>query len=293
MTKFYRKKISLYNQKKNKQWWENNPMDYDWEKFNNFKKYSKQWFDFVDNNFYLTSGVYHKDKKNFFNEFINYKKLDKKIVLEIGCGMGLHTEKIILNSKVKRIISIDITKKAIQTTFRRLKLKNLLSSKVKLINCDAEKLPINKDKIDIVWSWGVIHHSAKTENIIKEISRVLKPNGEFKIMVYNKLSIRYLILGGLINGIFKMKLLKKNLHEINLEFTDGYYARHFTKKEIINLFEKKNLFVKKIFVLQDAWLMPIPGYNFLGKIKVFRSISNFLMQKFGWFLYFEGIKGDN
>lgn len=290
MTIFNRKNPTISDQYQNKDWWEKNPMSYDWGKKNQFEKYSLNWFNFLDQEFYKNSKIYHKNKNNFFDEFINYSNQNRKVILEIGCGLGLHCEKIVTESNPKQYIGIDITKNAINTTRARLKLKNILFDHITLINCDAEKIPLENSSVDTVWSWGVIHHSLNTENIIKEINRVLKPNGEFKIMVYNKISIRYLILGGLINGIFKMKFLKKNLHDINMEFTDGYYAKHYSKKEIINIFKQNNLKVKKIEPLQDSNIAPIPGFLTLTKLKIFKNFSDYLMKKYGWFLYLEGCK---
>ena len=75
-----------------------------------------------------------------------------------------------------------------------------------------------------------------------------------------------------------------------MEYTDGYYARHFTHKEVKNLFNKSNLKITKIRTLQDAILIPFPGARTICKIKIFKIISDFIMKRYGWFLYFEGEK---
>ena len=67
-------------------------------------------------------------------------------------------------------------------------------------------------------------------------------------MVYNKNSIRYYWYG-LYQGIFKLKFLKYNsLYDINMSYTDGYIAKHYTRKDIFKLF--------KSFVISAA-----PGKN--------------------------------
>ena len=58
---------------------------------------------------------------------------------------------------------------------------------------DAEHLEFPDETFDFVWSWGVIHHSANTEAIIREIHRVLKPGGEARVMVYHRNSINFWI----------------------------------------------------------------------------------------------------
>jgi SAM-dependent methyltransferase len=68
---------------------------------------------------------------------------------------------------------------------------------------DAESLPYEDSSFDLVYSWGVIHHSPDTPRAAREILRVLKPGGEFRVMVYHTWSlvgfmlwIRYALLRG-------------------------------------------------------------------------------------------------
>jgi SAM-dependent methyltransferase len=49
--------------------------------------------------------------------------------------------------------------------------------------------PSPDGSFDLVYSWGVIHHSEKPEKIIQEIRRVLRPGGVFIGMIYNRHSI--------------------------------------------------------------------------------------------------------
>jgi SAM-dependent methyltransferase len=68
---------------------------------------------------------------------------------------------------------------------------------------DAESLPFEDDRFDVVYSWGVIHHTPDVPQAAREIVRVLKPGGRFCVMVYNRHSlvglqtwIRYAALRG-------------------------------------------------------------------------------------------------
>ena len=70
-----------------------------------------------------------------------------KKVLEIGCGLGAHTQ--VLAQKKAKLTSIDLAPTSIKVTKKRLELKNL---KADVFECDAEKLPFPDDHFDIVWS---------------------------------------------------------------------------------------------------------------------------------------------
>lgn len=53
---------------------------------------------------------------------------------------------------------------------------------------DAEALPFESGSFDLVYSWGVLHHTPNTENAISEVHRVLSPHGEARIMLYSRRS---------------------------------------------------------------------------------------------------------
>lgn len=124
-----------------------------------------------------------------------------KRVLEIGVGLGAdHAE---LAKKGCVLSGVDLTERAINHTKRRLELLGLRSE---LKNSDAESLPFDDGEFDLVYSWGVIHHSPNTAAAVSEIFRVLKNNGKSKIMIYNKYSLIGLMLW-LRYGLFSFKSL--------------------------------------------------------------------------------------
>ena len=68
---------------------------------------------------------------------------------------------------------------------------------------DAENLPFTNNSFDIVYSWGVLHHSPNTPKAIEEVWRVLRPGGSARVMIYHTHSMvgymlwtRYALLAG-------------------------------------------------------------------------------------------------
>jgi ubiquinone/menaquinone biosynthesis C-methylase UbiE len=120
-------------------------------------------------------------------------------VLEIGVGMGAdHVEWA--KSDPLSLTGVDLTPRAVEHTQKRLALYGLRSD---VQVGDAEQLPFADDSFDIVYSWGVLHHSPNTPQAIQEVRRVLRPNGVARIMIYHKYAIvgymlwlRYAALAG-------------------------------------------------------------------------------------------------
>jgi 2-polyprenyl-3-methyl-5-hydroxy-6-metoxy-1,4-benzoquinol methylase len=75
----------------NQSWWTHNPMTYDWKGEIRASRFSREWFDHVDRAFIQGARLYATQKIPF-DLIIPIEKLKGRKVLEIGCGMGLHTE---------------------------------------------------------------------------------------------------------------------------------------------------------------------------------------------------------
>ena len=59
---------------------------------------------------------------------------------------------------------------------------------------DAENLPFHDNEFDVVYSWGVLHHSPDTAQAFREAFRVLRPGGIFKAMIYHVPSLTGFLL---------------------------------------------------------------------------------------------------
>jgi ubiquinone/menaquinone biosynthesis C-methylase UbiE len=107
-----------------------------------------------------------------------------KKVLEIGVGLGADHQTFAAAGA--QLTGIDLTERAVAHVRRRLALFGLTSS---LASGDAERLPFPDATFDIVYSWGVIHHSPDTQKAVGEIHRVLRESGNAKVMIYHRWSL--------------------------------------------------------------------------------------------------------
>jgi SAM-dependent methyltransferase len=131
--------------------------------------------------------------------FARFEEGRDRDVLEIGVGMGAdHLEWA--QASPRSLAGVDLTAQAIGFTRQRLGLHRLRSH---LLVSDAEHLPFRDASFDLVYSWGVIHHSPDTPAAVREIARVLQPGGRARVMIYHRRSLvgfmlwlRYGLLAG-------------------------------------------------------------------------------------------------
>jgi len=125
----------------------------------------------------------------YITEFAGFDRGKGLTVLEIGVGLGADHQRFA--EAGADLYGIDLTPRAVEHTTRRLLAFELRST---LAIGDAESLPFADGTFDIVYSWGVLHHSPDTPKAFREVRRVLKPGAEARIMIYQKWSIVGLML---------------------------------------------------------------------------------------------------
>jgi len=141
--------------------------------------HSREWFLQVERNRY--------EVEPFIHDVAQFRQHQGKAMLEVGVGAG--TDHLQWARAGCRCHGVDLTDAAIETTQKHLALYGFKSE---LRRQDAETLPFEDGRFDLVYSWGVIHHSEHPERIVKEIHRVLKPGGLFIGMMYGRYSISVL-----------------------------------------------------------------------------------------------------
>ncbi|MBD3182585.1 methyltransferase domain-containing protein [Candidatus Poribacteria bacterium] len=141
------------------------------------RKFTRQYFDEIEDYRY-------KVEPEVFS-FAQFTRFRDKDILEVGVGSG--TDFLQWVRAGARAYGVDLTEEAVEHVRHRLEIYGLIAEDIRV--ADAEDLPYPDNRFDLVYSWGVIHHSPDTIKALEEIIRVTRIGGTAKIMVYNKKSL--------------------------------------------------------------------------------------------------------
>jgi len=203
---------------------------------------SREWFERVEN--------YRYCKEPFIHSVTQFTRYRGKKILEVGVGAG--TDHLQWARAGAECYGVDLTDEAIAETRSHLNLYGLKSN---LQRIDAEQLPYPDNSFDVVYSWGVIHHSEHPELIIKEIYRVLKPGGQFIGMMYGRHSVVTLQLW-LRHGLLKGRPFQ-SLAKIVWHHMESLGTKSYTRKELNKLFSSfSNSLIEPIITPYDRAGLP-------------------------------------
>jgi SAM-dependent methyltransferase len=237
-------------QEANRAWWESHPMRYDLNQPIEASEFSKEFYREIDERFFSDVRTFMPWREIPFDPLIDFASLGEKDVLEIGVGNGSHAQ--LLSPKARSYTGIDLTDYAVRSTTRRLQdfdrqpfQTGKTHQGIKVLRMDAESMDFPDSSFDLVWSWGVIHHSAHTRKIVEEIHRVLRPGGAAITMVYHRSFLNYYIFAGLF-GLLKMTPLRTfSFHVARQRLIDGAIARYYSIPEwramVSDLFSVKEI----------------------------------------------------
>ena len=165
----------------------------------------------------------------FIHQIAQFTRYRGRDVLEIGVGSGIdHLQWARAGARLR---GVDLTEEAIVQTRARLAREGLTSD---LQRVDAEGLPFPDESVDVVYSWGVIHHASHPERIVSEIQRVLRPGGLFLGMVYARrsaVSLKLWIKHALLAG-----QARRTLGDVLAEHMESQGTKGYTAAEVRRLF---------------------------------------------------------
>ncbi len=116
--------------------------------------------------------------------FAAFESWTGRRVLEIGAGIG--ADLVRFRRAGAAAVGLDLS-------FHSLALArenaNLNGCAAPVLNADAESLPFPDGTFDLVYSWGVLHHTPDTHRALAEVHRVLRNDGQCRVMLYHRRSL--------------------------------------------------------------------------------------------------------
>lgn len=151
-------------------------------------------------------------------EFAGFYLWQGQQVLEIGTGIGTDAAEFARNGA--DYYGIDYSSASLELARQRFNLETLDGT---FITGDASEVAVYEElpPMDLVYSYGVLHHFPAVDRMIDQVYRILKPGGEFRFMVYAKNS-------------WKQAMINRGLDQFEAQ-AGCPYAKSYTKQEIYSL----------------------------------------------------------
>ena len=157
------------------------------------------WESHVNNEYYTNeqraSDAYFRDiEDRRYRAHYNLRELfaslagSKGRLLEIGCGIGV--DSIQLAKCGFDVTAVDLTESALAVA-KEFAAHRDVTVDFRLGN--AERLDFSDGEFDVVYSFGVLHHTPDIEKAVSEVRRVLRPGGTAYVMLYHKYSLVNLV----------------------------------------------------------------------------------------------------
>lgn len=214
------------------------------------------------------------------------EKIKDKTFVDIGCGSGLFSLAAYKLGAAK-VVSVDVDEFSVAcTNHLREKEKNPQNWEIKQGSALDESFIKSLGQFDIVYSWGVLHHTGDMYSALKNVSSLINPEGVFYLAIYNRnknrlkegtsnlwirikrtynessfivkkvmeyVYIVYFFMGSLLMLRNPLKQIKEhgsdrgmNWYNDVIDWLGGHPYEFAGPDEIINFFGKRNILCKKL-----------------------------------------------
>lgn len=215
----------------------------------------------------------------YIQEFAQFASARGLRTLEVGVGMGADYQQWLKAGAIAT--GVDLSPMSLEQARHRCKLAGYTPD---LRVADAENLPFADATFDLLYSYGVMHHSPNPERCVQEALRVLKPGGSLKIMLYHHRSLTGAMLW-LRYGMFCGKSLRRTVYERLESPGTKTYTMHEVR-EILNGFE--DVGIRQVFSPGDLLLhQPSPKFQSWFYRIIWKLYPRFIARAFGkrWGLF--------
>ena len=129
------------------------------------------------------------EKRKYFVEphipqFAEFAKWNGKKVLEIGCGIG--TDAVNFVRAGADYTGIELSQNSLNIAQMRLFQVFNLTGKFYCGNAEELDSFLPIETYDLIYSFGVIHHTPKPHLIVKQLLQYMNEDSEFRLMLYSR-----------------------------------------------------------------------------------------------------------
>jgi SAM-dependent methyltransferase len=144
---------------------------------------SRQYFDEVERRKYFV--------EPHIPAFAEFPKWKGKKVLEIGCGIG--TDAVNFARAGADYTAIELSAASLELTRKRFDVFGLKGTFYHGNSEDLLKV-VPVQTYDLVYSFGVIHHTVHPDRVVEAVKKYMGPASEFRLMMYSKNSWKNILI---------------------------------------------------------------------------------------------------
>ena len=226
-------------------------MNIDKSEIENFDNYAHEWWN--------KRGPYkfiHMLTPLRLKYIANNLTLKGSKILDLGCGGGLLAEEMYKSGA--EVVGIDASKKTIEIAKNHAKEQSL---KIKYLNTDLESFE-SKVKFDAVICFELIEHVPDPEELINQITKIIKPNGKLFLSTINRNLFSFIFAK--IVAEYVLNIIPRGTHT---------YEKFLKPSEIKVMLNKNNLNIDDIQGIKFDLISNKFKFSSFSKINYFITAS--------------------
>ena len=123
--------------------------------------------------------------------FAEFSKWKGKRVLEIGCGIGTDTLEFVRAGA--SVDGVDLSSESLRLAERRVSMENIDPWRWPHFYCLNAESWLPQGPYDLVYSFGVLHHTPHPDEVLKRAWERMAPGSELRLMLYAKWSLKRML----------------------------------------------------------------------------------------------------
>lgn len=179
--------------------------------------------------------------------------------MEIGCGAGLTTIELAHRGYV--VDAIDASEAMVERTLRGV-IESDVGDRVKVFRGDANSLPFEDDRFDLVLAIGVIPWLESPDRAVREMARVAKPGGYVMLSSDNTMRLNHLLNPGRNPALAPLRrILKRSLEKARLR--EPRIDRELVRRQTTSYIDR--LILENRLETTTAITLGFGPFRFLGR----------------------------